>query len=242
MSLFSGLPIGGVCDAMPQRFVTPLGELALTLSLSGVALERADRIHALGQSGHIHSWLRPDCEVKLLLFSFSPALPEGMHVSAAIAAMWRVRASRRVDDLVFSCAWHGPTHFTEAGGPESGQWLDSLSWHDARHKVAVGTEDGDCYAVRGRQNDWVPQRLINRQDAPDKAVRQADWLELGYYRDDGFDIRLPALLPGEQFSCQFVCAWAPFTEDELATWFTVEQSPKALLASLGLAADPSASK
>ncbi len=103
--------------------------------------------------------------------------------------------------------------------------------------MALGTEGGDALAYRARSADWVPQWLGRNEHWPflpelHRSHGFLDCLEWPAYRDDGLEVRVPGLAEGDRFQCQFLCAWASWKEDEIATWFAVERRPREILRSL----------
>lgn len=65
--------------------------------------------------------------------------------------------------------------------------------------------------------EWMPGSTWITNEGPASGGWEVDWLQLASYRDDGIDVCLPHLLPGERAQCQFLCAWAPWAAEEVET-------------------------
>jgi hypothetical protein len=109
-------------------------------------------------------WSADGGQVELLLTRPALALPEGMRVDGAVAAVWRVRPTT---DGVFDAtiAWNGDTAPTN-GGPESGENLDAQSWTDGRTCVMLGLPDyrlGTSYRPDGFRVSRRLERGINAE-------------------------------------------------------------------------------
>ena len=121
------------------EFRTPAGVLCLTLSADGRALPELDAAAFTDGRHLVLAWEIPTGRAEVLITRPTLALPPGMRVDDATAAVWRVSAD--AECLVEAAVmWvDGPPPRNE--GPESGENLDAQSWTDRHTRVMIGLPD-----------------------------------------------------------------------------------------------------
>ena len=121
-------------------------------------------------------------------------------IDGCLGAILRFEALEATPGAEVSCAWDAGASWTECSGPESGQWLDSQSWHDGRIKVALGTEGGDSLARRAELRLGLPERLVypRGRGLAQEAIPPEQFLDLLTYEDSRLVLRLPSLRRDEQ--------------------------------------------
>ncbi|WP_068467419.1 hypothetical protein [Candidatus Protochlamydia phocaeensis] len=97
------------------------------------------------------------------------------------------------------------------GFPDSGEHLISQSFEHNSINLSIGTEDEEKIELRAKNNDWVPLRL-QTTIMPDN-IR---------YLDQGLETCF-SLIKGEKIQIQFIVAWVLKTNNDLSTWYAVEQ-------------------
>ncbi len=152
---------------------TPLGEICFDAEVDGVTLFTLppEGGYLLPGGGHLLRWSSESFVAELLLCRpvVEPWIPPQSAVGSITdrwAGMWRLRALAPISLGAFSCEW-GPEYRWREGGPNSGQWLDALTWDDGQVMVTMGTQDGEALANRARMGDGLPSRWASELDSLD---------------------------------------------------------------------------
>ena len=138
-----------LAPAAPPAVDTPLGRLGLHLVTdAGPVAPDATFATAGGRAACVWAEAAP-ARVELVLAEPALALPPGVAVAGAVAAVWRMRATGSGETTVrLRCDWAEGATWT-AGGPDGGENLDAQTWTDGRTKVTVGLPDlGGATAYR----------------------------------------------------------------------------------------------
>jgi hypothetical protein len=124
-------------DARLPSFSTPLGRLLLELEVAGLPIPPTATFTVGDRS--VTVWAAP-VRFEVLLAPAPIALPSGMAVAGAWAAVWRIGNAEPDRPLVLKCLWAGTVGWTDVG-PESGENLEAQTWTDRRTRVTVGLPD-----------------------------------------------------------------------------------------------------
>ena len=196
---------------------TPLGDLFFDCEFSGKSLRsiKSSKIEAIDPQTTIFSWQLDDCILEFLKLKFTPKLPPGLNVDDCMCGLWRINALQDIhDSFSFSCNLQTDIE----GSPEPGEGLECQSFENGDFKLSIGTEDQDNLSNRMRSQDWLPLRFQSEEN------------EIGLECfSKGMRITLPNLLQNERAQVQFIIAWASTKEQEVSTWYAVDQSAKKLL-------------
>jgi hypothetical protein len=112
----------------------------------------------LESNGYILRWSNEDVEVELLINKPNISLPEKYSVSGCIAALWRIKAKRNLENIRFNALWKDGYKWTNQG-VESGEHLDAITWDDEKTKATLGIQDGEVIASRIKNNLMMPVEL-----------------------------------------------------------------------------------
>jgi hypothetical protein len=200
---------------------TPLGRFALTPRIEPWT-SRATPEHLRAGNVHLFIWDDPGARVELRVSNPDLELPEGMSVSHARAAVWRIRARRPLTAVQLSCELPGagPTE----PSPETGQGLECLTWEANDFRLSLGTPDAEALLYFGRDGEPLPESWNAAWQDTDTGM-----IRLVEYRPEGLRVILPPLADSELAQTHFVVAWAPAGPASEATWWAVDQSPRVLL-------------
>jgi hypothetical protein len=212
----------------PSSYIkTPWGSLHLDLHMAGSSLvmERA-QTYALANGPLLLVSNSARFSAALLLSQVHPELPESMRITASYAAMWRVRAEQPLADYAFSCRWT-PDSKRLPGGPCSGEGLEAQEWSDGHTSLTLGTQDLAAMMAYQSRGGVAPQSWD--QAAWSSRPEEVNVVE---YLPDGFLVKPPSVEPGEVVQVQFVVAWAPEPEGDIASWYAVDLPPSQALSAL----------
>lgn len=133
------LPSPQATASQRPEFQTPAGILCLTLAVDGRALPEQDAA-AFADGRHlVLAWEIPTGRAEVLIARPALALPPGMRVDGAAAAVWRVSADAECV-VELAVTWvDDPAPRNR--GPESGENLDAQSWTDGHTRVMIGLPD-----------------------------------------------------------------------------------------------------
>lgn len=203
---------------VPPGIETPLGRFTLSATLQP-PMQAAAMDHVRAGDVDLYMWDAAAARIELRIATPALALPDGMRISGARAAMWRVRSRQPLSVVYLSCELVTPT--VREPVPESGQGLESLLWEAEDINVSLGTPDADGLLYFSQDGAPLPASWTAR-DA------ELSTISLVEYRPRGLRVTLPSLAAGELAQTHFVIAWAPPSATD-ATWFAVDQAPGALL-------------
>lgn len=229
MELFS------ISDTAPSKKVqwvieTPLGNLIPNTQLGSHFLHLSNATNSIGleKEGGVTSWYYDEFIAECAICKSEIGLPAGMHISDHWIVIWRIQAKKAIKPLKFIMQWE-ENYTWNSGAPNSGEHLDAQTWDDGEIEVSIGTEDRESLKSRAHRRDWFPNRYNEIIDWYG-ANQSIDTTE---YQTDSLGILLPDLQSDEKCQVHFVIAWAPFSEESVATWFAVDQSPQGLLRGAG---------
>jgi hypothetical protein len=202
-------------EANALEVITPLGVLSFDCTLAKKSIQDIPPIRTEMDNSHtlISYWLFEDCVVEFLRLNFNPKIPVGMKVDQCMCGIWRVKALKEVS-CHFSC--YLATNLE--GSVETGESLNAQSFEDDHVILTIGTEDEECFKYRARSDRWFPSRL--KSDIEPDQVK---------YLPHGISINLPNLLGGEVLQTHFNCAWSSKDNQEISTWFAVDEDPFEIL-------------
>ena len=233
MRLFS-CPTASSAPTARSEFATPIGVLRIDLACGSASLQKASMSEALllPDGSTVGLWQLPGIHAELWCGSVPQAPRRDLSpIDGCLGAILRFEALEATPGAEVSCAWDPGASWTECNGPESGEWLDSQSWHDGRIKVALGTEGGDALAGRAELRLGLPERLAypRGKGLAQEVIPPERFLDLLTYEDSRLVLRLPSLRRDEQYQFQFVCAWAAYHPEETTTSLTVERTADSIL-------------
>ena len=202
----------------PPGIDTPLGRFTLSATLEPPAQEAAtDHVHA--GDVDLYIWDTAAARIELRIATPALELPDGMRISGARAALWRVHSRQPLAVVYLSCELAASTATEPV--PETGQGLESLLWEADDINVSLGTPDAEALLYFSQDGAPLPQSWTAR----DADLTNTSLVE---YRPRGLRVTLPSFATGELAQTHFVVAWAPASAID-ATWFAVDQAPGALL-------------
>lgn len=196
---------------------TPFGDLFFDCEFSEKSLQsiQPSMIEAIDHQTTIFSWHFDDCILEFLKLKFTPKLPPGLNVDDCMCGLWRINALQDIhDSLTFSCNLQTAIN----GSPEPGEGLECQSFENGDFKLSIGTEDQEKLLNRMRLQDWFPIRFQSEKNK----------IRLNCF-PSGMRITLPNLLQNERAQIQFIVAWTSTKDQEVSTWYAVDQSAKKLL-------------
>lgn len=191
----------------PLKLETPLGDIVFKVKINEDYFNSLETIKSNGFDCYLSSWKNKNCETDCLRTRFNPILPPDMKVDKCFAYIWRIQALENLN-ISLQCV----LETSLIGSPDSGEHLISQSFEDNSINLSIGTEDEEKIELRAKNNDWVPHRLL--------ATIMSDNIR---YLDRGLEVRF-SLMKGEKIQIQFIAAWVLKTNNDLSTWYAVEQS------------------
>jgi len=202
---------------------TPLGTLVkcnrIHPEVEVLQLSKEGYRHSNG-TATIYQWVSSQCILEELLLTFAPQKTLWSEKPLCQAVITRIEALTSHLSTCLSLSWAPGFRWTE-GYPESGEGLAARSWVDKSWKVTVGTEDPEYLASRAKMGRWMPPRLHSTIEAnPEEIIR---------ITEDSMSICIPELQQGERLQLQFILASCHRHNDELETWFAVDQDPSNML-------------
>lgn len=222
MNLFTTKNQKNPIKSEPLEISTPVGYLFFNVEFSNGSLQsiKPSKIEAINQQTTLFSWEFEDCVIEFLKLKFFPKLPSGLHVDDCMCGIWRINALRNINhQFTFTCYLKSDL----MGSPESGEGLECQSFENENFKLSIGTEDQDYLLRRMNALDWFPSRFQSTQEE----------IEIEYF-SKGIKVILPDLCQNEKVQVQFIAAWASKTNNEVSTWYAVDQSAKRLLEAAGI--------
>jgi len=142
--------------------------------------------------------------IRIAKFYLDTHLYNGAQIKARVAWCFffqKIRPLREKMSIRFELR---PTQLL-AQGPDSGQFLDSMSYTNPEYQIHLGTEDGEKFKQRSNENDWLPRRYAKFLDyeLPPKKINIGSFTQ---YTKNGFITILPRLRKAEQAYFHFVLA------------------------------------
>ena len=207
MSLFGTNHILNSVVENPLKLETPLGDIVFKIKINEDYCNSLETVKSNELDCYLSSWKSKNCEIECLRTKFNPILPPDMKVDKCFAYIWRIQA---LENLNISL--QGILETSLIGSPDSGEHLISQSFEHNSINLSIGTEDEEKIELRAKNNDWVPHRL--------QPTIMSDNIR---YLDQGLEARF-SLMKGEKIQIQFITAWVLKTNNDLSTWYAVEQS------------------
>ncbi|PJD95491.1 MAG: hypothetical protein CK425_08210 [Parachlamydia sp.] len=217
MNLFNSLRFLRQVDSNILFYSTPLGNVWFNFIFNEHEILNVKPSKTEGFDKTIVScWDLKECYVEFLRANFVPKIPSPMKVETSLAGIWRIKS--RCKDLRVTLKVYLDSEFE--GSPESGEGLISQAFESEKIKLSIGTEDEDYLCARARAQKWMPSRFHNILDS--NAIE---------YISNGIQVVLPQLDQNDCIQIQFIIAWS---ENDLSSWFAVEQSADYILKSLDI--------
>lgn len=202
----------------PLTLETPLGNVVFKAKINEVYFDSnlLSTVKSRESNNLVGSWKSSNCEIDCLLANFNPVLPSSMKIDKCFAFIWRIKALENLEInlqcLLESCL---------IGSPESGEHLIAQTFENNSINLSIGTEDEEKLELRSKNNDWIPHRLLSSINSSKLC-----------YLDQGIEARF-SLLKEEKIQVQFIVAWVLKTNNDLSTWYAVEQSGRSILNQAG---------
>lgn len=157
-------------------------------------------------------------------------LPDTMEFKSSKGWRWFIQKTNdKKENLIIYCKIIDPTPNIE-WGYASGENLDAIEVKNKTQQLHIGTEDNDAQRKRAIAGDWMPKRFEDQL-----CVDQPSYLSFTEYIDFGFKTTIPELNKGEKIYFHFIVAVNPIkqsiqypNEQDVSTWYAVEQSKKFL--------------
>lgn len=208
---------------------TPFGALSFSLQVNGSLITAGSaRTYESNNDGALRwQWISEIVEANLAICWIKPDIPEGTHVTACRAALWRIRGGeQRVENWAIHCKLERDDA-REPGAACSGQGLDAQEWSNGSVAMTLGTQDLWAMLMYRDDGGLLPERWMIEEWS-----RDTDISTFSEYESDGFVLRPPLLEPNEQVQFQFVVAWADEPGGDIGPWFAVDIPPSRVLACL----------
>jgi hypothetical protein len=200
------------------RTATPFGRIVHRLETGAFVTELATfHVRASDQTS-VLVWQFADATAELLLYHPTLNLLPGEAVTDCVAALWRVRADRLIDECRFECRFEQGSSPGKAGY-EGSQAIAACSWQRSGIEVMLAAPDAEGLLGYKRTPLGLPRSwaaLIDVAEPFDVAIEE--------YLPDGLRLTLPEVHPGETGQVHFALAWASTTQ-EAALWHAVHVTP-----------------
>ncbi len=202
----------------PLKLETPLGNIVFkaTINEAHFNSNSLEIVKCNVLDCYLSSLRSNNCEVECLRTKFNPVLPPDMKVDECFAFIWRIQALENLN-ISLQCL----LETSLIGSPDSGEHLIAQSFEHNSINLSIGTEDEEKIELRAKNNDWVPHRF--------QTTIISDNIR---YLDQGLEVHF-SLLKGEKIQIQFIAAWVLKTNNDLSTWYAVEQSTIEILNQVG---------
>lgn len=96
--------------------------------------------------------------------------------------------------------------------PDSGQYLDAISFYNKQYNVCLWTEDIDLLKLRTEAREDILSDVMKRLDT------------FNTYHEDGFELLLPDINNNEKIKFHYIIACNYFEEDDISPWNAVDQN------------------
>ncbi len=203
---------------------TPLGTVSFTLETNSVRLSEIspEATCQLRNGGHIARWNHNGVQAELLVTKHTPQLPCHMHIDDCYAVVWRI-INRVESNICFSSKWNDYYEWIESS-PESGEDLDAITWEGNNIRVSMGTQDGQKLRTRSIKNEMMPVDFVD----------DLNLYGLVLCMDNELRVPLHSVRPNEVCQIHFVIAWSKSINDDVSTWYAVDEESTNLLNSAGV--------
>ncbi len=200
----------------PLVLETPLGKLHFNCMVNGKSLSKNKQqfIESIMPETTIVSWQSEVCDIEFLRTNFIPKLPEGMKVDSCIGGIWRIKNYFNNTLFRFTCY----LETTLEGSQETGEGLIALSFDKSTHRLTIGTEDEEYLKSRANSNDWLPSHLKDEISSESIHISRNEII-----------IDYPACFANETMQTHFIVAWGFNNNQNLSTWYAVDQSTTTIL-------------
>jgi len=211
------------CSSFPSttanslRMETPLGQLRLNClfndrSLSDIKPQKSILINS---KTILSSWMLEECYIEFLCLDFIPKIPLGMRVDKCIGGIWRIKNFNENVVFKFNCLLD--SSYLKSS-PESGEGLLCQSFENFSTKLSIGTEDEELLIARAAKGNWLPSHFKDNLQPSNVC-----------YVDRGLEVVFPQCRKNDRIQVHFIATWASKANDELSTWYAVDQSPESML-------------
>lgn len=190
--------------------VTPLGTLSFNLITNELNLFHTDyTVYTLSESSFLFLWESDYCTAKLLIHKFEYNLFDDHVVDENWISVLHMIAKTDLENIDFEAHFR-PISVSLKGWPNSGEYLEAITFDDEKIYVTIGTEDGEVLVHRSRNGMNYPSGL--KQFLQNKKIDPLGFIK---YFDNGLVIPIPFIPNGQLLELHFTLSWGP---DEYATW------------------------
>lgn len=218
-------------DIPPPVFRTPLGTVKCRILINGAEISSNLLINdfSIEPNGQILRWKTNHHLIKVIYFNPKTyLLPPDMKVNDCGCWLFRIsKLSDHKEDISLLCELSNPGKNID-GGPENGEGLVALTFHDGINMVSIGSENEEYFHKRAALDDWFPKRFY-QEEAETSDYNNLMCTKIG---KTGLKIDIPALRNYERIQFQFIAAWSEYAKGKTDTWFCVDQDYHKLLGSI----------
>lgn len=212
-------------DVKVNNIKTPIGTIMFNLEIGQTNLKDISpyEVYKIHENSYISCWYTDDVDVELLISPFIPDLPKHLHVDGCYLGIWRIKFKRENKGCNFHAHWmKGYKWIT--GGYNGGEDLEGQTWDSENLTVSLGTHDGERLLARSITNDFMPINFESNTDA----------YNIINHKPNGLVVQLKSIRINEICQMHFVVSWSKKKENDVSTWYAVDQSNRNLLRVLGI--------
>ena len=208
------LPPTSPADALTLK--TPLGSMVFSIHANQVLLTPEEsRCFSFPDGGLLYQWRNHYFDLELLFCLNPVVVPTGYVLDRCWGVFLRANARESLE-LIF-CGKRSETGGEGfAGGGDTGECLEAMTWDDGKTTVSLGT--GDDEFLYQQCGESLPERwrqMLPQNNGTSKFVRPIS--------NRGIEIVPPRLAGGEYCELGFAVAWGgPYDRERPATWFAVD--------------------